>query len=112
MSYLVFDIETASLPFDSFDQARQDYLLRGAETEEDREKQKRAMSLNGLTAQVVCIGMVYAESFEAEPKGFVLSNVPGESGEEVLPDGSVWRSMSEVNLLEQWWDILERRPAH
>ena len=114
MSFLVFDIETAALPLESFDEARQEYLMRGTETEEDREKQRRNMSLNGLTAQVVSIGMVYVESLQAEPKGFVYSNVPGEEsgGEEVLPDGSIWRYMSEHELFERWWEVLEKKPAH
>ena len=88
--------------------------MRGAETEEDRERQQRNMSLNGLTAQLVSIGMVYAESLEAEPKGFVYSNVPGaeESHEETLPDGSLWRTMNERELFERWWEVLELRPSH
>lgn len=112
MSFLVFDIETAALPLENFDEARQEYLMRGAETEEDRRRQAANMSLNGLTARVVCIGMVYAESYDAEPKGFVLSNVPEGPGEDILPDGSVWRYMSETEMLEQWWEVLERRPSH
>ena len=33
-TYIVYDIETAGMPIDSFDEARQDYLLRGASTDE------------------------------------------------------------------------------
>ncbi len=114
MSFLVFDIETAALPFESFDDAQQEYLMRGCETQEEREKQLRNMSLNALTAQVVCIGMVYIKSLQAEPKGFVYSNVPGEEsgGEEELPDGSTWRRMTENELFKRWWEVLEKKPAH
>ena len=111
MSYLVFDIESAPLPFSSFDEARQEYLLRGTESDEEVAQRKGEMALNGLTGRVVSIGMVYVESLEAEPKGFVYSGLPdGEEGrEEVLPDGSSWRAMSERAMLEKWWEILARR---
>ncbi len=110
MGYLVFDIESAPLPFDSFDPGRQEYLLRGCDTDEAKEQQKNNMALNGLTGQVVCIGMVYAETLEAEPKGYVYSSVPdGPPGEEMLPDGSLWRTMSEVEVLARWWELLDRR---
>ncbi len=110
MGYLVFDIESAPLPFDEFDSGRQEYLLRGCETPEEIEEQKGRMALNGLTGQVVSIGMVYADSLQAEPKGFVYSNIPGsDSGEEVLADGTLWRWMSEKELLEKWWELLAKR---
>ena len=112
MSYLVFDIESAALPFDAFDQAQQEYLMRGFETDEERERQLSNMSLNGLTAQVVCIGMLYAESLDAEPKGIVYSNVPSDHGESTLPDGSLWRRMSEVQVLERWWELFRRKQIH
>lgn len=110
MGYLVFDIESAPLPFDSFDEGRQEYLLRGCESEEEREERKGQMALNGLTGQVVCIGLVYAETLESEPKGFVYSNVPGASAaEQTLPDGSLWRQMSEPELFAKWWEVIDRR---
>lgn len=114
MPYLVFDIETAALPFDDYDPARQEYLLRGCTTPEEIERQKSMLSLNGLTAQVVCIGMVYIESLDAEPKGYVYSTVPGaeDSEEKTLSDGSLWRRMEETSLLERWWEIVGRRPVH
>lgn len=112
MSYLVFDIESAGLPFDSFDSAQQEYLLRSCETEEEKERQIANLSLNGLTAQVVCIGMLYIESLDAEPKRYVYSNVESNPGEGELPDGSLWRRMTEVELLERWWEVLRRGNTH
>lgn len=112
MAYLVFDIESAALPFDSLDEARREYLLRGFETEEEQERQIACMSLNGLTAQVVCIGMVYAESLDSEPKGVVYSTVEADPGDGNLDDGSLWRRMSERELLERWWELLRKGGLH
>src|SRR5690606_6518340 len=33
----------------------------------------------------------------------------GERGEETLPDGSLWRQMSEEEVLAKWWELLDRR---
>lgn len=113
MSYLVFDIESAALPIESYDKAQQEYLLRGCEEQEERERQLANMSLNGLTAQVVCIGMLYAETLDSEPKGVVYSNVGSDEEEETeLPDGSLWRRMDERGVMERWWELLGRRQMH
>ena len=112
MPYLIFDIESAALPFESFDDARQEYLLRGFETEEEREQQIANMSLNGLTAQVVCIGMIYAESLESDVKRIVYSNVESDPGDGTLPDGSLWRRMTERELLERWWELFRKSGLH
>jgi len=57
MQYIVFDIETSPLPFGSFSESQQEYLLRNAKDEEEAERRKLEMGLSPLTAQVVCIGM-------------------------------------------------------
>ena len=69
MATLVFDIETTALPLEQFDETQQEYLLRDAEklTDEEaraakREEIQRFMSLWPLTAQVVCIAMINAET--------------------------------------------------
>lgn len=69
MATLVFDIETSALPVSDFDETQQEYLFREAmalEDEEDREARReeiqRQFSLWPLTAQVVCIAMLNAET--------------------------------------------------
>lgn len=112
MSYLVFDIETAALQFEDLDESQQEYLMRGAKSDDEREERKRQMSLNPLTARVVALGMVSASSIDAEPKGCVYSNTGAVEGSEeedgVLADGSIWRSLPERELLRKWWDVLAK----
>jgi DNA polymerase elongation subunit (family B) len=112
---LVFDIETIALPFDSFDQSQQAYLLKLAEREEDetRRQQKRDelianLSLYPLTAHVVVIGMLNLES----ERGVVHY-------QEADPESSRarWRSPddliefvpgSEVELLHAFWEAIPK----
>ena len=56
-TYIIYDIETAGLSIDSFDDARQEYLLRGASTDEAKDKKINEMALSPLTGQIVCLGI-------------------------------------------------------
>lgn len=109
MPYLVFDIETAPLPFEEFDDAQREYLTRGATTEEERQEKIKLLSLNPLTARVVALGMLHVRTLEDEPKGHIYSNHgPGGTSEEgTLSDGSQWKSMSEEELFRKWWNVLD-----
>jgi DNA polymerase elongation subunit (family B) len=55
--FIVFDIETVAEAWDSFDEFQQEYLLRGAQTDEDRDKKRRELALSPMTSRVVCIGI-------------------------------------------------------
>src|SRR5215204_6248443 len=68
MAKLVFDIETSSQPLENFDDVQQEYLFRDAEKLPESERinrraeLQRQFSLWPLTANVVCIAMLNAES--------------------------------------------------
>ena len=69
MARLVFDIETSALPREQFDAVQQEYLFREAERmpeggpREAREAELvQQMNLWPLTAQVVCIAMLNADT--------------------------------------------------
>ncbi len=115
MIYLVFDIETAAMPFEAFDDVQQEYLLRNTTTDEEREERKRMLSLNPLTAQVTALGMVTCTSLDGEPRGCVYSSYGhednGEPYEDVLADGSKWCMMSEREMLRKWWEMLAKGRA-
>jgi DNA polymerase elongation subunit (family B) len=105
MAYLVFDIETAALPYDEFDETRQEFLLRGCTSDEERQRQIGMMSLNPLTAQVVAIGMMHVHSPEVEPVTCVYST-GREPYDETWDDGSTWRVRTEREVLEKWWEVI------
>ncbi len=58
MNRVVFDVETLAFPFASFDASQQEYLLKFAKTEEEREETIQRLSLTPFTAQIVTIGML------------------------------------------------------
>ena len=69
MAKLVFDIETSALPLDTFDETQQEYLFRDAEKLADpaakavrRAELAQLLNLYPLTARIVCIAMLNAES--------------------------------------------------
>jgi len=108
MATLVFDIETTGLPLDAFDEVQQEYLLReanalpeGPEREAKRAEIQRMFSLWPLTAQVLCVAMLNADS----QRGQVLflaedyEENAGESGAvEFVPFAD------EGELLAAFWD--------
>lgn len=55
--YLVFDIETAPLDFGSFSESQKEYIMRNAETDEEKDKKLFEMALSPFTSQVICIGL-------------------------------------------------------
>ena len=58
MARIIFDIETAGRDFKSLDIPTQEYLLRFAETEEEKEEVRDSLSFYPQTAEIVAIGML------------------------------------------------------
>lgn len=108
MATLVFDIETSALPLEQFDASQQEYLLRDAAKLPDEEARaakrdeiQRFMSLWPLTAQVVCIGMLNADS----ERGQVI-HLADDFEEAAESDGAVkfQPCMDEAELLTTFWE--------
>lgn len=110
MARLVFDIETAALPLESFDDVQQEYLFRELEKlpPDDparatrREEIHRLFSLWPLTAQVVCIAMLNADTARGQVL-FIAEDFEPEADEagpvEFVP------CMDEGELLTAFWDV-------
>ncbi|MFQ5797162.1 MAG: ribonuclease H-like domain-containing protein [Bacteroidota bacterium] len=102
MAKLLFDIETLGFPLESFDEVQQEYLMRFAATEEEKEESKRKLNLSALTAQIITIGMMNPET----SAGQVLFQSP-EKEEFASADGSIeFRSGDERDLLERFWETV------
>ena len=109
MPKLVFDIETSALPLETFDVTQQEYLLREADKQPDdsaraakREEIQRLFSLWPLTARVVCIAMLNAES----QRGQVLFTAD-DFEENAVEGGPVEfvPCVDETELLTAFWDV-------
>jgi DNA polymerase elongation subunit (family B) len=108
MAKLVFDIETTSQPLENFDETQQEYLFRDAEKLPELERAnrraelQRQFSLWPLTANVVCIAMLNAETC----RGQVLFTAEDfeENAAEAGPVEFV-PCADEVELLTAFWDV-------
>lgn len=112
MATLVFDIETSGLPREMFDEAQQEYLFREAERLPDEVARaariaeiERMFSLWPLTARVVCLAMLNAETLRGQVL-FLAEDYEEEAGQggtvEFIP------CCDETELLEGFWDVARR----
>ena len=110
MATLVFDIETTALPLETFDEAQQEYLLRdasrlpeGPERDARRTELTRQLSLYPLTAQVLCIAMVNADSGRGQVLYLAEDFEPDDEGEvKFVPFAE------ESELLHDFWELAKR----
>lgn len=103
MPRIVVDIETVGFPLESFDVKQQEYLLKFAEDEHQREEAIQKLSLYPLTAQIIVIGMLNPET----NRGKILFQSDHaerfSSGDELVQ----FVPGSEREIIEEFWrDIL------
>jgi 3'-5' exonuclease len=103
MSKIVLDIETIGFDFDSYEKKSQEYLLKYAENDAEKEEIKNKLALYPLTGEIVTIGMLNPET----EKGYVLFQNGGENQEKFEEDGMVFETGSEKELLEKFWDAVK-----
>src|SRR5688572_23992549 len=112
MATLVFDIETAALPIDQFDEAQQEYLFRDANKLPDpvaRHARKGELemqfNLYPFTARIVCIAMLNVDS----ERGQVLFTAEDYSEEEneAAPVQFI-PCLDEGELLTAFWNVAKR----
>lgn len=108
MSTLIFDIETIGEDFDSLDKTSQHMLTRWIEQEYLDEDERRTrienlkdqLGFSPLTGSIVAIGALNAEKNE----GAVYFSGPQKNVE--FEDGGIkYKSMSEKEMLEQFWTL-------
>jgi len=100
---VIFDIETAGRDFDSLEPSVQEYLLKWADTDEQRQEVRESLSLYPLTGEVIAIGMYNPDS----RKGTVFFQ---NRSEPVLPfedDGITYEAGTEKEILLRFWDTLK-----
>lgn len=110
---LVFDIETVGLPFDSFDEAQQEYILRYTTTPEEKERKVGELALSPITGQIVTIGMRMMKStpdgWQPREVAYMLDpalNYDDGVVESTLPSGATAYASCETLLLENFWKLL------
>lgn len=105
MSRLILDIETAGKELESLDEAVGQYMLRGAETEEEISHVRESLSFYPHTGEVVAIGLLNPDT----DKGAVYFQQPPGS-EAVLPseeDGLRYEAGTEADILGKFWETVK-----
>ncbi len=112
MATLVFDIETSALPLESFDDVQQEYLFRDAQkiADESERASRRAeiqqlFNLWPLTARVVCIAMLNAETHRGQ---VLFSAEDHEAGKNEAGSVEFTACLDEAELLAAFWDVARR----
>lgn len=111
MAAVVFDIETSGLMPEEFDSAEIDYLMKGAEKEENDEKRQqmrdeliRQLNLWPLTARVVAIALLNVESGNG-----ISLYVADQESEVEKKDGDktyLYISGDEKEILGKFWEYI------
>lgn len=96
---MVFDIETLRFPFESFDSAQQEYLLRFATTDAEKEEALLKLNLYATTAQIIAIGMYNPDT----EKGKVLFQADDQIDEVSESDTMHYISGTEAEILMRFW---------
>ena len=103
MPKIIFDIETVGQDFELLDETSKEYFLKFAETEENIKEAKESLSFYPLTAQIVAIGMLEAET----NKGFVYYQNGNGKPEKFTEGEIVFLSGSEKDILNNFWSQLK-----
>lgn len=110
MATLVFDIETCALPLDAFDDVQREFLFReaeklpdGAAREAKRAELARQLSLYPLTAQVVCIGMLNADTQRGQ--ALFLAEDFEDAAEDAV---KLVPFAEEAELLAEFWETAKK----
>jgi len=102
MSKIVFDIETVG-DFEALDKDSQNYLLKHAKTDEEREEAKKNTSLWPLSGQVVTIALLNPDT----NKGKVFFQAPKGKIDNFSEDGVDFEVGDEKNILKNFWQTIK-----
>ena len=104
MARVVIDIETLGAPLDSFDETQQEYLLKFAESEKERQEALQKLSLYPLTSRVIAIGLLNPDT----GRGKVLFHADAPSDEASADDAIRFIAGDERSMLEAFWKDMTR----
>ncbi len=103
MARIIFDIETAGKDFDSLEPAVQEYMLRWADTEQEKKDVKESLSFYPLTAEIIAIGMYDPD----RGRGSVCFQ---NSASPLLPfeeEGITYENGSEQEIIQRFWETVK-----
>lgn len=102
MSRIIIDIETVGKDFESLDRPIQEYLLRYAESEDEKDEIKDSLSFYPLTAEIVTIGLLDPD----KNKGFAFYQTKGDPLLPFEEDSVKYETGTEKEILEKFWHLI------
>lgn len=103
MARIVFDIETVGKDFGSLDTTTQEYLLRYAESEDEKAEVKDSLSFYPLTAEIVTIGMLDPDT----QKGYVFFQTTGNPLLPFEEDSIRYETGTEKEIIGKFWNLIK-----
>ncbi len=104
MAKVILDIETAGVDFNSLDEASKEYLLKYAETQEEKEELKEHLGFWPLTGEIIAIGLLNPDTM----KGVIYFQAPGQTIEPFEVEGIRFETGTEPEILERFWEVIKR----
>ncbi|HSS43913.1 MAG TPA: ribonuclease H-like domain-containing protein [Thermoanaerobaculia bacterium] len=105
MASVVFDIETAGVPWESLDDAQRTYLQKNARTDEERQRLPEMLSLWPFTGRIVVLAMVNPDT----GRGRVWYEKADGRFEETSADGLfTFIGDTEPLFLAEFWKAIAR----
>lgn len=102
---LVFDIETIGTEFDKLDEISQDYLVKFAGSDEEKELIKEQTGFYPLTGEIVAIGVLNPETHKG---AIFMRTKEGVTLPKETSHGLAIQEGSEKDILKMFWDIAKQ----
>jgi 3'-5' exonuclease len=103
MGRVIFDIETVGADFEALEPAVQEYLIKWAEDDKERERIRESLSFYPQTGEIVAIGMLNPDT----GKGAVFFQAAGEMLLPFEEDGIRYECGTEKDILEKFWNTVK-----
>jgi len=103
MSRIIFDIETVGKDFEALDEPVREYMLRWADSEEEKKEVKDSLSFYPLTGEIVTIGMLNPDT----GKGAVFFQ---SNRDPLLPfeeEGLKYETGTEKDIIVKFWETIK-----
>jgi DNA polymerase elongation subunit (family B) len=112
MPKIIFDIETAGEDYEKMDEGTKEFIQKRIknrvkdekEFKTELEKNKNELVFSPLTAEIVAVGVLDAET----KKGAVYYQSSKKGIEEFEDEGIKFKSMDEKEILESFWKVVEK----
>ncbi len=102
MSRVIFDIETLGKDFGSLDEPSREYLMRWADTEQEKQEVIESLSFYPHTAEIIALGMYNYDT----SKGVVYYQSPGKDAGPVEEEGITYEVKDEKGILMSFWEVI------